>query len=279
MIALQCANHQPILLIAGPCVIEDEDTLMHIADALSTLAARMPIQILFKASCDKANRTSKDSFRGLGLEEGLRLLEKVKNHFALPVITDVHETGMVNQVAEVCDAIQIPAFLCRQTDLISASSRTGRIVMIKKGQFMAPEDMQNVASKAQAAGAKNVWLCERGTSFGYHNLVVDYRGLKDMKKTGLPVIMDATHAVQLPGGLGNRSYAKREYVPTLARCALATGVAGLFMETHPNPSHAKSDGASAVPLHALPALLEELKALDDFIKSRKHVSELANEEM
>lgn len=259
-------NSQPLTLIAGPCVAESPEILEEIAQVLDKLRQQLGIAIVFKASIDKANRTSGGSFRGLGISKGLEMLAAIKKRYSFPLITDVHDTFMVDQVAEVVDVLQIPAFLCRQTDLVVAAARTGKPLLIKKGQFMAPEDMRQVLGKALDVGNQRVMLCERGTSFGYHNLVVDFRGLQIMKNMGFPVVMDATHAVQLPGGAGSRSGAKREFVPQLARCAVAGGIAGMFLETHPRPHEALSDGQSAVPLGALPALVSELCAFDRFVK-------------
>jgi 2-dehydro-3-deoxyphosphooctonate aldolase (KDO 8-P synthase) len=264
---------KPLFLIAGPCVIESEDQCLQVADALARLAARQKMLIIFKASFDKANRTSGSSFRGPGLEDGLRILEKVGAASGLPILTDVHEVAQVRPVAAVVDVLQTPAFLARQTDLIEAVGASGKPVNIKKGQFMAPGDMRNVVDKARAAAAAagldpdSVMLCERGSSFGYNNLVVDMRGLAIMAATGCPVVFDATHSVQLPGGQGASSGGQREYVPLLARSAVAAGVAGLFMETHPDPANAKSDGPNAVPLDRLDALVTALCGLDQHVKS------------
>ena len=272
-------NQAPLTIIAGPCVVESREVLMEIASALAETALKQEIHVVFKASVDKANRSSSKGFRGIGLEEGLRLLEEVRLKFEMPVITDVHTAEMVPMVADVVDVLQVPAFLCRQTDLLQACGQSSKRVMIKKGQFMAPEDMQHALNKvleADVAG-KKVWLCERGTSFGYHNLVVDFRGIEKMKQTAMPIVMDATHAVQVPGGLGYRSSAKREFVPLLARAALTLKIAALFMETHPRPSEALSDGASAVPLNVVPRMISELKRLDTFIKSGDFTLALTSE--
>lgn len=261
-------NNQALTLITGPCIIESEQQLDIIAERVAMIAEQLSIPVILKASIDKANRTSVDSFRGLGLEEGLRIFETIKQRYQLPCITDVHETPMVKAVADVVDVIQIPAFLSRQTDLIATAAQTGRPLLIKKGQFMAPGDMKHVLRKARASGAEHIMLCERGSCFGYHNLVVDFRGLEDMKRLGCPVIMDATHAVQLPAAMGDKSGARRSYVPLLARAAVSVGIAGVFMETHPNPAQALSDGPSAVPLTQLQPLVQELLELDHMLKSR-----------
>jgi 2-dehydro-3-deoxyphosphooctonate aldolase (KDO 8-P synthase) len=257
----------PPLLIAGPCVIESEALCLGIAERLRKMADDLGIAVIFKASFDKANRTSVSAFRGHGLEEGLRVLEKVRRESGLPVLTDVHLPDQVAAVAEVVDMLQTPAFLARQTDLISAAAASGRPVNIKKAQFMAPGDMAAVLGKARAAaetaGADpaGLLLCERGTSFGYNNLVVDMRGLVIMRELGCPVVFDATHSVQLPGGGGDRSLGQRQFVEPLARAAVAVGVDGLFMETHPDPDTALSDGPNMVPLDALPGLMQRLAAI------------------
>ena len=257
----------PPFLIAGPCVIESEALCLHIAGHLKDIGDALGMPIIFKASFDKANRTSVNGFRGHGLEEGLRVLEKVRRETGLPVLTDVHLPNQVAAVAEVVDMLQTPAFLARQTDLITAAAASGRPVNIKKAQFMAPADMAAVLGKARAAASgaggsgDNILLCERGTSFGYNNLVVDMRGLVIMREMGCPVVFDATHSVQLPGGGGDRSLGQRQFVAPLARAAMAVGVDGLFMETHPDPDSALSDGPNMVPLHALPELLRQLVAI------------------
>src|SRR3954470_1731299 len=265
---------QPFFLIAGPCVVESEDLQLRTAERLKDITGRLGIHFIFKSSFDKANRSSDKSFRGPGMEEGLRVLEKVKSELDLPVLTDVHDIPQIAPVAEVVDVLQTPAFLARQTDFIHAVAASGRPVNIKKAQFMAPHDMINVVDKArsaaQAAGvnAETIMICERGASFGYNNLVSDMRSLAIMRETGCPVVFDATHSVQLPGGQGASSGGQREFVPVLARAAVATGVAGVFMETHPNPEKALSDGPNAWPLNRMKALLETLKALDELVKSR-----------
>jgi 2-dehydro-3-deoxyphosphooctonate aldolase (KDO 8-P synthase) len=257
----------PLFLIAGPCVIESESLALSVAETLAGIAARLDILVIYKSSFDKANRSSGSSFRGPGLDEGLRILEKVRAQTGLPVLTDVHEVAQVRPVADVVDVLQTPAFLARQTDLIEAVAASGKPANIKKGQFMAPGDMIQVVAKARHAGAQTgiaepvILVSERGASFGYHNLVVDMRSLVIMRDTGCPVIFDATHSVQLPGAGGDRSGGQREYVPVLARAAVAVGVSGLFMETHPDPDRAMSDGPNAVPLGEMERLLTSLIAL------------------
>ncbi|MHA3792576.1 3-deoxy-8-phosphooctulonate synthase [Sphingomonas sp. YL-JM2C] len=258
---------EPLFVIAGPCVIESEALVLSVAERLRAIADRLGLFAIFKSSFDKANRSSGASFRGPGLDEGLRILEKVRAETGLPVLTDVHDVDQVRAAAQVVDVLQTPAFLARQTDLIEAVGASGRVANIKKAQFMAPHDMAHVVAKAQgaarAAGVETpVLVTERGTSFGYNNLVTDLRGLAIMRDTGCPVVFDATHSVQLPGGLGASSGGQREYVPVLARGAVAVGIAGLFMETHPDPASAMSDGPNAWPLDRLEPLLAELQALD-----------------
>ncbi len=250
-----CGPGQPLLWILGPCVIESYDLTLQIADTLRGLADRLHLPLVFKASFDKANRTSSKSFRGPGLQEGLRTLEDVRNKTGLPVTTDIHEAGQAAAVGEVCDLIQVPAFLARQTDLLQAAGRTGRPVNVKKGQFMAPWDMRHVVGKLGEAGNRQVLLTERGSTFGYNTLVVDMRSLPWMHDLGCPVIFDATHSVQMPGGQGDRSGGDRRLVPYLLRAAVACGCDGVFMETHPRPDEALSDGPNMVPLADLPGLL------------------------
>jgi len=260
---------QPLFLIAGPCVIESRAFALDTAERLRDIAARVGIPLIYKSSYDKANRTSSHSFRGPGLEEGLDILAEVRERTGLPVLTDVHTVAEVAEAARVVDVLQTPAFLCRQTDLVQAAAASGRPVNIKKGQFLAPHDMQQVVEKAHEAGGRDrVLVCERGVTFGYNNLVVDMRGLAIMRATGCPVVFDATHSVQLPGGQGARSGGQREHIPVLARAAVAAGVAGLFMETHPDPEHAASDGPNAWPLQQLEALLRTLKILDETVKTQ-----------
>jgi 2-dehydro-3-deoxyphosphooctonate aldolase (KDO 8-P synthase) len=265
---------QPIFLIAGPCVIESEELQLRTAERLKAITDRVGIHFIFKSSFDKANRSSDRSFRGPGLDEGLRILEKVRDALGVPVLTDVHDIAQVKPVAEVVDVLQTPAFLARQTDFIHAVAASGRPVNIKKAQFMAPHDMVNVVDKAlraaQAAGIneETIMVCERGASFGYNNLVSDMRSLAIMRETGCPVVFDATHSVQLPGGQGTSSGGQREHVPVLARAAVASGISGLFMETHPNPAEALSDGPNAWPLDRLEDLLGTLVAIDRLVKER-----------
>jgi 2-dehydro-3-deoxyphosphooctonate aldolase (KDO 8-P synthase) len=258
---------QPLFLIAGPCVVESRELQVDTAGRLKEMCGRLGIPFIFKSSYDKANRSSSRSFRGLGMEEGLRVLAEVKRQVGVPVLTDVHDEDEIKPAAEVVDVLQTPAFLCRQTDFIRAVAGAGRPVNIKKGQFLSPQEMQNVVDKArEASGGDNVLVCERGFAFGYGNLVSDMRSLAIMRATGCPVVFDATHSVQLPGGQGTSSGGQREFIPVLARAAVASGIAGLFMETHPNPEKALSDGPNAWPLGLLQPLLETLAALDRLVK-------------
>jgi 2-dehydro-3-deoxyphosphooctonate aldolase (KDO 8-P synthase) len=258
---------RPLFLIAGPCVVESETLQIDVAGKLKEICGSLAIPFIFKSSYDKANRSSHASFRGPGMEEGLRVLSEVRRQIGVPVLTDVHEADEVPVVAAVVDVLQTPAFLCRQTDFIQAVASAGKPVNIKKGQFLAPEDMLQVVAKAKAAsGRDNILVCERGASFGYHNLVSDMRSLAIMRATNCPVVFDATHSVQLPGGQGTSSGGQREFVPVLARAAVAAGVAGVFMETHPDPAKALSDGPNAWPLPRMRALLETLKELDASVK-------------
>ncbi len=259
---------RPFFLIAGPCVIESEKLALETATELRAIADKLKVPFIYKSSFDKANRSSHQSFRGLGLEEGLKILEKVKNEVGTPVLSDVHEDTPLDEVASVVDVLQTPAFLCRQTNFIQAVARAGRPVNIKKGQFLAPWDMVNVVEKAKAAGNDQIMVCERGVSFGYNYLVSDMRGLMVMRETGCPVVFDATHSVQMPGGKGTVSGGQREFVPVLARAAVATGISGLFMETHPDPEKALSDGPNAWPLGQMADLLQTLVELDRVVKSR-----------
>ncbi|MEO8135146.1 MAG: 3-deoxy-8-phosphooctulonate synthase [Betaproteobacteria bacterium] len=263
----QVGLQHPLFLIAGPCVVESEQLQIDTAGTLKAICATLGVPFIFKSSYDKANRSSDRSFRGPGMEEGLRILAEVKRQIGVPVLTDVHTEAEIATVASVVDVLQTPAFLCRQTDFIHAVAAAGKPVNIKKGQFLAPGDMKNVVDKAHAAsGADNIMVCERGASFGYNNLVSDMRSLAIMRQTGCPVVFDATHSVQLPGGQGTTSGGQRQFVPVLARAAVAAGVAGIFMETHPDPSKALSDGPNAWPLDKMAALLATLKALDTSIK-------------
>ena len=254
----RCGPDQPLLLIAGPCVIESEDLCLRIADRLKALTARLPVQVVFKASYDKANRTSGSSFRGPGLDEGLAVLEKVRAVTGLPVTTDVHLPEQATAAGGVCDMLQVPAFLCRQTDLLLAAAATGKAVNVKKGQFVAPADMKHVVAKLLAGGCRDVLLCERGTFFGYGRLVNDFTGLPLMRALGVPVIFDATHSVQQPASLGEATGGDRDLVEPLARAAAAVGIDGLFFETHPDPDRSPSDGPTMVPLDALPAVVERV---------------------
>ena len=266
--ALEIGNDEKLFLIAGPCVIESEALAMETAHSLARIAERCGVGLVYKSSFDKANRTSHESFRGPGMEAGLRILERVRDEAGVAVITDVHEDTPFDEVASVVDVLQTPAFLCRQTDFIQAVARCGKPVNIKKGQFLAPWDMVHVADKARATGNPDIMLCERGASFGYNYLVSDMRSLAVMRRTGCPVVFDATHSVQMPGGQGTRSGGQREFVPVLARAAVAAGVAGVFMETHPNPDDALSDGPNVWPLGRMEELLECLVEIDASVKSR-----------
>jgi 2-dehydro-3-deoxyphosphooctonate aldolase (KDO 8-P synthase) len=257
---------RPFFLIAGPCVVESEQLAMDTAGQLKELTGRLGIPFIYKSSFDKANRSSGQSFRGLGVDEGLRILSEVKQQVGVPVLTDVHEDTDMQAVASVVDVLQTPAFLCRQTNFITRVAEAGIPVNIKKGQFLSPWEMGNVVDKAKATGNQQIMVCERGTSFGYNNLVSDMRSLAVMRETGCPVVFDATHSVQLPGGQGNTSGGQREFVPVLARAAVAVGISGLFMETHPDPDKALSDGPNAWPLGQMEGLLETLKALDQVSK-------------
>jgi 2-dehydro-3-deoxyphosphooctonate aldolase (KDO 8-P synthase) len=257
---------QPLFLIAGPCVIESEQMAMDTAGRLKELTEAVGIPFIYKSSYDKANRSSTASFRGLGVEEGLRILQKVKDEIGVPVLTDVHEDSPLDEVASVVDVMQTPAFLVRQTNFIQNVCRQGIPVNIKKGQFQAPWDMDQVVAKAREVGNENIMVCDRGTSFGYNTLVSDMRGLASMRRTNCPVVFDATHSVQQPGGQGTTSGGQREMVPVLARAAIAAGVSGVFMETHPDPATALSDGPNMWPLGNLKPLLETMKALDDLVK-------------
>jgi len=259
---------QPLFLIAGPCVIESEQLAIDTAGQLAAMSAQLDLLCIYKSSFDKANRTSLHSYRGLGVDEGLRILAEVKRQTGLPVLTDVHEDSDIEQIAAVVDVLQTPAMLCRQTNFIQRVAAAGKPVNIKKGQFLSPAEMQHVVAKARAAGNDELLVCERGFSFGYHDLVVDMRSLQIMQQTtGCPVVFDATHAVQQPGGQGEASGGRREFVPLLARAAVAAGVSGVFMETHPDPDQALSDGPNAWPLQAMPALLQTLQQLDAVAKS------------
>ncbi|SBP88797.1 2-dehydro-3-deoxyphosphooctonate aldolase [Thiomonas delicata] len=265
---------KPLFLIAGPCVIESEQLAIDTAGELKAICQDLGIPFIFKSSFDKANRSSAQSFRGLGMDEGLRILSEVKRQLGVPVITDVHEDTPLAEVAAVVDVLQTPAFLCRQTNFIQNVARMGLPVNIKKGQFLAPWDMKNVVDKARAVGNQRIMACERGVSFGYNTLVSDMRALAIMRDTGCPVVFDATHSVQQPGGMGDKSGGQREFVPVLARAAVAAGIAGLFAETHPDPEKALSDGPNAMPLRHMRAMLEDLKDIDAVVKRRGYLENL-----
>jgi len=262
----EIGNDLPFVLFAGPCVIEGEDFSLKVATQIRDIAARVGVPLVFKSSFDKANRTSVDAFRGPGLDEGLRILQRVKDEVGVAIITDVHTPEQAKPVAEVADILQTPAFLCRQTDFITEVSKAGKPVNVKKGQFLAPWDMPHVLEKAKSTGNADIMLCDRGTSFGYNNLVSDFRSLMVMAETGAPVVYDATHSVQQPGGLGGATGGNREYVPGLSRAAVSIGVAAVFMEVHPDPDNAKSDGPNSVALADLEALLMTLKGIDSLVK-------------
>ncbi len=259
-------NNRPLVLIAGPCVIENEAATLRHAERLLTICGELSMPLVFKASYDKANRTSVNAYRGPGLKEGLAILRKVKESFGVPVISDIHSIEQIEPAAQVLDIMQIPAFLCRQTDLLVAAAKSGRIINVKKGQFLAPWDMKNVAGKLAASGNENIILTERGASFGYNNLVVDMRSFPVMRSFGYPVVFDATHSVQLPGGQGDCSGGQREFVEYLSRAAVAAGIDGIFMEVHENPDVALCDGPNSIPLGELPSLLKVLQAIDGVVK-------------
>jgi 2-dehydro-3-deoxyphosphooctonate aldolase (KDO 8-P synthase) len=265
--SLQLGGNAPLFLIAGPCVIEGEAHAAMIAERLMAIAAEAKVPLIFKASYDKANRSSISSYRGPGLSEGLRILAKIKKELRLPILTDVHEVAHVGAAAEVCDVLQVPAFLCRQTDLLLAVGRTGRAVNLKKGQFLSPWEMANAAEKVASTGNQNIIVTERGASFGYQNLVVDMRSFPILQKLGYPVVFDVTHSVQLPGGEGKSSGGQPEFIEPLARAGTAAGVDGLFLEVHDNPAKALSDGTNALPLNRLPPLLEKLSRLGALVRS------------
>lgn len=272
----EVGEDNPLFVISGPCVIESEAMAMRTASALKEMAVALDIPFIYKSSFDKANRSSLDSYRGPGIGEGLRILEKVRAELELPVLTDVHEDTPLDEVAEVVDVLQTPAFLCRQTNFIVNVCAQGKPVNIKKGQFLAPLDMLQVANKARSSGNQQIMVCERGASFGYNNLVSDMRSLSWMRQTKCPVVYDATHSVQMPGGLGHVSSGNREMVPVLARAAVAAGVSGVFMESHPNPSEALSDGPNSWPLAMMQDLLSQLKAIDDLVKSQRRLEDQLN---
>lgn len=261
----------PLTLLSGPCVIESEDFTLKMATSIARICEKLGISYVFKSSFDKANRTSVSSFRGHPMEEGLRILQRVKDEVGVPIVTDIHESHQAAPVAEVADILQIPAFLCRQTDLLMAAAATGRTINVKKGQFLAPWDMKNVVSKLESGGAKNILLTERGTSFGYNALVVDFRSLPQMRSFGYPIVFDATHSVQMPGGQGSSSGGQREYAPHLARAAAAIGIDALFMEVHENPDQAPSDGPNMIPLHQLEDVLRPILEVHNVLKTTQPV--------
>jgi len=264
--SLRLGGGNPLFLIAGPCVIESEAHALMMAEKVAKIAADVGVPYIFKASYDKANRSSLEAFRGPGLKEGLRILRKVKSELKLPILTDIHDVSQAEPAAEVCDVLQIPAFLARQTDLLIAAGKTGRVINLKKGQFLSPWDMANVAEKVASTGNTKITLTERGTSFGYQNLVVDMRSFPIMQRTGYPVVYDVTHSVQLPGGQGNSSGGQPQFIEPLARAGVAAGVDGIFLETHDNPAAARSDGPNALPLADLTALLLKLKGLNTVVR-------------
>ena len=275
-------NH-PLFIIAGPCVVESESLQIETAGFLKELCNKLGVRLIFKSSFDKANRSSVESFRGLGIEAGLKILEKVKKEIDVPILTDVHDTSEINEVSSVVDILQTPAFLCRQTDFISAVAKSNKPVNLKKGQFLAPDDMRNVVKKARKSASESglnddkFMVCERGVTFGYNNLISDMRSLAIMRNTNCPVIYDATHSVQLPGGLGSSSGGQREFVPVLARAAVGVGISGIFMETHPNPKIAMSDGPNAVPLVMMEDLICQLQEIDKTVKKMKFLEEHIND--
>jgi len=259
---------KPLVLIAGPCVIESPSHTLKIAEAIQKITTRLKVPFVFKASFDKANRTSIKSFRGPGLYEGLKVLSQIRTKLGVPILSDVHDVNQAQMAGEILDIIQIPAFLCRQTDLIIAAAKTGKTVNVKKGQFMAPWDISGIVKKMEESGNQNLLLTERGVSFGYNNLITDFRALPIMRESGYPVVFDATHSVQKPGGLGHASGGESQYVPLLARCAAAAGVDAIFLETHPNPAQALSDGPNTLPLKNLEALLKDLMAIDHIVRKK-----------
>ena len=275
-------NH-PLFIIAGPCVVESESLQIETAGFLKELCNKLGVRLIFKSSFDKANRSSVESFRGLGIEAGLKILEKVKKEIDVPILTDVHDTSEINEVSSVVDILQTPAFLCRQTDFISAIAKSNKPVNLKKGQFLAPDDMRNVVKKARKSASESglnddkFMVCERGVTFGYNNLISDMRSLAIMRNTNCPVIYDATHSVQLPGGLGSSSGGQREFVPVLARAAVGVGISGIFLETHPNPNVAMSDGPNAVPLVMMEDLICQLQEIDKTVKKMKFLEEHIND--
>ena len=270
---VEIGHNGSLVLIAGPCVIEGKTVVFEIADALKQITARLKIPLIFKASYDKANRTSISSFRGEGMKSGLRILKEIKTQFNLPVTSDVHCTEEIDEAAKILDVIQIPAFLCRQTNLLMKAAKTGKVVNVKKGQFLAPWDMKSVVQKLESTGNRQILLTERGVSFGYNNLVTDFRSLAIMREFGYPVILDASHSVQQPGGLGTSTGGNREFIPLLARCGAAAGCDGIFMEVHPSPDKARSDGPNMLPLKQLENLLVDLIAIDTVVKRKKYTTQ------
>lgn len=268
---IRIGGKEPFALITGPCQLESLDHARMMAEKIAKACAPTGTGFIFKASYDKANRSSISTQRGLGMEEGLKILAQIKSEFGCPILTDVHDATQCAPAAEVCDVIQIPAFLCRQTDLLLAAGNTGRALNVKKGQFLAPWDMENVAAKIASTGNENIMLCDRGTTFGYNTLVSDFRGLPTMARTGYPVVFDATHSVQQPGGQGTTSGGQREFAPVLARAAVAVGVSALFIETHEDPDHAPSDGPNMIPVDKMAALIGQLRALDDLTKTQPEI--------
>jgi 2-dehydro-3-deoxyphosphooctonate aldolase (KDO 8-P synthase) len=262
-------NSDPLFFILGPCVIESEEHNLKIAEFLKNLSEKLKINIVFKSSFDKANRTALKNFRGVGVEQGLKILSKIRSEFKLPIITDVHESCQINEVASVADVLQIPAFLCRQTDLLIAAGKTNKVIHIKKGQFLSPAGIEHAINKVESAGSKNIWICERGYTFGYNNLIVDYRNFKIMKNFGKPIVFDATHSVQMPGGQGNATGGDRTLAFPLAISAVAQGLAGIFIEVHDNPEKALSDGPNSIRLSQLEDILKYLIDLDAWVKSKK----------
>lgn len=269
----EVGNDQPLFLIAGTCVVESEGMTLDTAGALKEICASLGMSFIYKSSFDKANRSSRSGYRGPGMEEGLRILSEVKQQLDLPILTDVHEDTPMDEVADVVDVLQTPAFLCRQTNFILRAAGAGKPVNIKKGQFLSPWEMQNVVDKAKSTGNDDIMVCERGFSFGYNNLISDMRSLAIMRGTGCPVVFDATHSVQLPGGQGSSSGGQREFIPVLARAATAVGIAGVFMETHPDPATALSDGPNAVPLDKMAVLLESIQRIDQCVKQDDYLEE------
>ena len=273
LIDFDSPNQRPFFLISGNCVVESEQSAIDTAGYLKEITNKLEIPFIYKSSFDKANRSSIDSFRGLGIDEALKILDSVKSKIGVPVLTDVHEDSPINEVADVVDILQTPSFLCRQTNFILNVAKQGKPVNIKKGQFLSPSEMKNVVDKAHSTGNKKIMVCERGFTFGYNNLVSDMRSIPILRKLGCPVVFDATHSVQLPGGEGNKSGGSKEFIPVLARAAVASGVGGLFMETHKNPDEALSDGANSMPLNMMEGLLDTLLSIDRTVKSQRYLED------